>query len=419
MIPTDSNKLAPIEDKARITELDALRGFALLGVLLGIISELIFFAFTATEAQLAALPTAEADGQTGFMIKLLVTNKFNTLFAFLFGVGFYLQLDRLKARGERYLLIYLRRLSILVVFGALNLFFISPMDILFVYGISGLFLLALHRLADKSLLIVGSVLALLIIPFIQVLTELTGFQELYDLKPFNTESAILARQALLDDWHYGETIAYFAPKTLTLWLLNSSFIGFIFYALGRFLIGMWVGRRGWLMNARRYLGGFSRFLWICLPLGLLLEYVFISLPDNIKETVLGTTLHMIGVPILAAGYLCMVVVGINSRLFSRFWALFAPVGKMALTNYIIGGAFAFGLFFGPFGLAGHIGMSEAAAYTIMFYIAQIPFSHFWLKYFKFGPLEWVWRSLTYMEMQKIKKSGNASESKAALEVSVK
>ena len=109
------------------------------------------------------------------------------------------------------------------------------------------------------------------------------------------------------------------------------------------MIGAWVGRRGWLQDAHAFLPGFRRVLRIALPVGLIseglaciLRYYGDSgrLPDWEHWELLGDVLHMLAVPVLAAGYVCAVVVGMNAPATQRWPAHFAHAGRMALTNYV-------------------------------------------------------------------------------------
>jgi uncharacterized protein len=122
------------------------------------------------------------------------------------------------------------------------------------------------------------------------------------------------------------------------------------------------------------------------------------LPDWEHWGLLGHALHMLAVPVLATGYLCAVVVGLQT-LGNRWWlAHFASAGRMALTNYVAQSLFcAFVLFgVGPgLALAGRIGSASVFAIVTLAYAGQIAASRWWLGRFRQGPMEWLWRRLTY------------------------
>lgn len=131
---------APTANSDRYLVMDVLRGFALFGVMLVNIYELGGEDVLITAQQLAALPSAELDDVLAFGLNLLVYDKANTLFAFLFGLGFAVQMERLEAQGAAFQTIYLRRITILLMIGLLHVLFLFAWDILHVYAIAAIIL---------------------------------------------------------------------------------------------------------------------------------------------------------------------------------------------------------------------------------------------------------------------------------------
>ncbi len=392
----------PVSDKGRITELDVLRGFALFGVLLGNFSEFILYGFAATPAQLAALSTAPMDPYVEFFIRLFITDKANTLFAFLFGLGFFLQMQRLSARNDDYKRIYLRRLFVLLIFGIIHSFFIFAWDILHLYALAGFILFAIRGISNRSLLWFGIPFSLFGIIVVNMIFAQFGVRESLGSDVFFMDPSIMERQALAANWNYIEFFEHFMRFTFLDWIIGGGMLGFIFYALGRFMLGVWVGRKGWLLNAEAYLGGFRRWLWLTLPEGFFLELGALALPVGPGYDIAGESLHTIATPLICVGYVCLIVLGLRKPLWMHILSVFAPVGKMALTNYVIGGLVVGMTYYGPkVGMAGHIGLSTVTLITIITFSIQILTSNLWLKYFAFGPLEWVWRSLTYGAMPRL------------------
>ena len=148
-----------------------------------------------------------------------------------------------------------------------------------------------------------------------------------------------------------------------------------------------------------------RVTWYALPIGLALALLVRLLGEEYwtpfeGADTLGQVLRSPAALILTAGYAAGIVVALHTRLGARLFGLFAPVGRMALTNYLAQGIiYAFILFnVGPgLGLAGQIGSSAVVLICIAFFLLQTIFSHFWLARFYFGPMEWLWRALTYGE----------------------
>jgi uncharacterized protein len=224
--------------------------------------------------------------------------------------------------------------------------------------------------------------------------------------PFSDTAALL-RQALSSSGDYIGLLQQTTRLNFIDYLLNASIVGWFLYVLGRFLLGAWVGRQQWLQHAAVLLPGYRRVLRWALPSGLLLEGIsrllFMQARDGQLPSwehwfFVGRILHLLAVPVLAAGYLCAIVIAVHSRRGSQVLAPFAYSGRMALTNYVAQ-SFFLGLVLTGIGpgldLAGRIGVTAILLLVIVAYTAQILFSRWWLARFCHGPLEWVWRGLTY------------------------
>ena len=171
-------------------------------------------------------------------------------------------------------------------------------------------------------------------------------------------------------------------------------------------MGAWVGRKGWIQRPDAAMPGFRRALVLCLPLGLALSLLARLLEANLLGPAfageawghLGGALRPAAAALLAAGYVCGVMVALRSAAGRALLAPLRHVGQMALTNYVTQSfVIAFVLFgIGPgLGLAGRIGTAWLAAIAIAGFVAQVALSRLWLSRFAFGPLEWAWRALTY------------------------
>lgn len=402
---------APVAEQQRVQELDVLRGFALFGVLVGCFTEYIRFGLTATEEQLAALSTASVDPISLFFVKLLVTDKANTLFAFLFGLGFSIQMQRMSARGADFEAIYLRRLFILLVFGWIHMLFIFPWDILHLYALMGLVLFALRKRSDHFMLVGGVLLALFGYMAGDWMVAQTGVRELLASDSWYESAATLERQSLAANGDYFGLTWHFVEMTWFDWIAGAGIVGFSLYALGRFMLGNWVGRQGWLQHAGRYMTGYRRWLWRCLPLGLALELLSQAVAYAGNNGMLGaddswelgeSALHMVATPLISIGYLCAIVVGLQGGLGQRALRLLAPVGKMALTNYVLLGQIVVCSYYW-FGLAGKVGITHVVGLSVVTFALQIAFSHWWMRSFLYGPLEWLWRGLTYGHWPQIRR----------------
>jgi uncharacterized protein len=398
----------PVAPADRVQELDVLRGVALYGVFVMNMVWLGNQGIMATEQQLLSLPTAGIDFTVRALVGWLVGDKANTLFAFLFGLGFYLQLRRAESAGRDFERLYLRRLSALLAFGLFHLVFIFFWDILSIYALAGFALFALRRTGDRVLLWGGLGLALGARILFQWLAEHSGLGDWAGLADPYTEAAVLARQQLADAGDYAGLVRAMGAVTLHE-LLNGIVLGWMLYALGRFMLGAWTGRKGWLQRAGDYLPGFRRVMAVTLPAGLVSQGLVAivrvyepggRLPDWDHWSLAAETVHLLTAPVLATGYLCAIVVGLHTPGWRRLLAPFRHAGRMALSNYVMQSFICGFVFFGVgpgLALAGRIGAAALLVVATAAFAAQVVLSHWWLARFRYGPLEWAWRGLTYGE----------------------
>lgn len=352
----------------------------------------------ATEAQYEALTASTVDSIAAFAVRWLAYDKANSLFALLFGIGFWVQMERLEARGADFKRIYTRRLSILLVFGFLHLFLLWPFEILHLYALAGFLLLALRNRSDRFVLVVGLALAIFGRPLLQYFFEVTGVAGPADERAYS-DAAILARQAAATLF---QTEIGFWRLVVDYYLVSGLIIAWLLYALGRFLLGAYIARKGWIQRSTEFLPQFRLVLFICLPIGLSGQFLSTTLelgdyPQFSGLTALDATIHFVSVLFLLAGYVSAILVLFHSRA-RPFVMVFAPVGRMALTNYVtqsfVIAYLAYQTFGGP-ALAGIAGPAELLLLALMIFLAQVAFSHLWLRRFAYGPLEWCWRVLTY------------------------
>jgi uncharacterized protein len=378
-----------------------LRGFALLGVL---IANFVGFAgggLMATDTQLDALATARIDYVTDFLVEWLVINKANTTFATLFGLGFYIQISR---NGDKpgFARRYSRRLLWLLVFGILNLTLLWVWDILNLYAVAGFLLLAVRGWRTRTLVIVGMVLAMFSSAVMDVMADAAGIT-LMDWNPYS-DASVLERQAASAAGDYPALVALFWRYTWDEWFAGAMFFFWIAYAGGRFMLGAAIGRSGIIDDIPGNLPLLRRIRNIALPLGLIVALAVPALSEWDDQLlgeagdVLAEILESPSALLLAAGYACMVAVAWHAPTGRRVFTPFRPVGQMALTNYLMQGfAYAFVLFgIGPgLALGGKIGTFAVVLICLAFFSFQMAFSAWWLARYRFGPMEWLWRWLTY------------------------
>ncbi len=196
-------------------------------------------------------------------------------------------------------------------------------------------------------------------------------------------------------------------------------IAWIVYALGRFSLGAAIGRSGILEDLPRFLPLLRKVAWIGIPVGLVLNLLLATIYTDQwaplgESGSLGTAAEVLRSPaalLLAAGYCAGIVVALRSGWGRRLFGACAPVGRMALTNYLVQGfLMAFVMYgIGPgLGLAGKIGSCAVLLICVAFFAFQVAYSHWWLRRYRFGPMEWLWRALTYGERPRFRRTSEAT-----------
>lgn len=383
----------PVASSERIGELDVLRGFALFGVFTVHFVTSLYYLYPVDESLFSAWTENRFQYTLMILCDVLFLDKAITLFSVLFGIGFWVQMERLKARGAAFERIYLKRLAILLVFGLINKFLLFPGDILVDYALLGFALFFLRGLSARAMLITGVVLML-------VVSQLAyGFLD----SPWVDEEA---SEQLLSDALLSESYGAWVTM-LTRWHIQDSILGLGILPLGtfvlsRFLIGAWVSRKRLIEKARTAKPLVAKIAAGCIFIGLACEAISMALWEDLLELpeFFDYAVHAIGVPLLALGYACLIILMCGEARWKWLTSLFAPVGRMALTAYIGHGVII--LFIAhPFGIYMRPEISPALGWIIAIGVFA-GFSlacHFWLKVFSFGPLEWLWRSLTYGRAQ--------------------
>lgn len=403
----------PVGERERIAELDVLRGIALFGVLAINFNGIAGPGFGMTEAQADALPTATLDYYANWITRWLMSDKANTVFATLFGLGFYLQMQRGSGKpgfqGR-----YARRLSWLFLFGILNTFFLWPWDILHLYALAGFFLLAMRRWSTRALVVFGVAAALYSDKLHELLIDLAALP-LPNSDSFTSDAGLLHRQEVMNAGDYPAIVAHWAGFTWHDWVGSTMMLAFLVYALGRFALGAAIGRSGILEDVESFVPLLRKIAWIGIPVGLaiggVVRLMFTGeLVNDDSVQALGRALRSPAALVLAAGYCAGVVLALRKAWGRRVFGPFGAVGRMALTNYLAQGlVYAFVLTgVGP-GLAldGKVGAFTVLLICIAFFVFQMAYSHWWLARFRFGPMEWLWRALTYGERPPFRRVGPA------------
>lgn len=330
----------------RIDVLDYLRGVALLGIILVNIGPLLSVGLPAT---------GSLDASYWRLLYLFVEGRFYTIFTFLFGVGFYLFVSRANEKGKNGVVLFLRRIFVLFLFGLIHVKF-HPGEALAAYAVSGLVILPFYKAPKEVNLIFGM--------------------------------AMLA------------VCAIFSIK--------------IFMIVPLMLLGIAVGQfrifEKIAMHIRK-IAVFTVVLFIVSVLGLIYQYQYApfitegsTAPDPLQfQRFFGIGI-MIG-PIVSAFYAGLLILLVQYSFFQKILAPLKSYGRMALTNYISQTVLI--LLAGKlFDLYNRVTNIQTLYLCLVIHAILIVFSVVWLRYFRFGPLEWIWRMATYFEIPQMRNRKN-------------
>lgn len=327
--------MIPTERNKRIDILDYLRGFALLGIILVNILPL-----------LSVKPPSPHSPDAGYQrfLYLFIEGRFYPIFSFLFGVGFYLFISRANAKGEYGYLLFLRRILALFVFGFVHLLF-HPGEALTVYASCGLMILPFFKIKKEVNLVLGGIVLIV--------------------------------------------LAIFAAK--------------VFMALPLILLGLAAGQYQVFEDISqkiRKVAIFTVIMFVLSIAGLCFQYRYVpNLPFVVGKTNSIQTMRFLQIGIMAGPFISAFYAGILILLlqFSILQKVLSPLktyGRMALSNYVSQTALILlaGKLFNWFG---HIPYQQTLYVCLAIYAVQLIFSKVWLMFFYFGPLEWIWRMITY------------------------
>jgi uncharacterized protein len=396
----------PTPQTERIRSIDVLRGFALLGILAVNIQ-----VFAMIDAVLFN-PTAYGDFTGANRLVWIVTHlffdqKFMTIFSMLFGAGILLLSDRVQARGGSPAVVHYSRAFWLIVFGLLHGYLLWFGDILYLYGVCALAVFLFRKLPPAWLIGLG----LASIAVASVLFCLFGLSMQFwspadleslaaDFKP-GAEAVRHELEVYRSDW--AGQVVHRAPEVL-------AFQTFIFAiwggwrAGGLMLVGMGLYRLGLFsakLRARAYATMVGGGVFIGLPVvgyGIAryeraewsAEYSFF----------LGSQFNYWGSLLVSLGWVGLVMLVCRRSVKGRLLRSLGAVGQTALSNYILQTLICTTLFYGQgFGLFGYVDRVGQVAIVVVIWAVQLLVAPWWLHRFRFGPMEWLWRTLTYRRRQ--------------------
>ncbi|MEN2284444.1 alpha/beta fold hydrolase [Algoriphagus sp. SE2] len=391
--------LQPINNSKRIEVVDALRGFALLGVLYANIP------FGGNPPIVSAY-----DETLHFLYNFLISKKFISIFSMLFGFGFFIQFSRAQEKGIHFNSYFLKRMGLLFLIGCIHSFVLWNGDIIMSYAFGGVFLLLLRNWPVKKLMILAVIFNVLLTGATFIGNSALGWA-VYDYD-----------FAIIND--LGLTNSYWEYVKLN-WI-TSPWVNFLndmpltlFFTFGNMLIGMALGKIGFFTSDN----GFKR-----LKTGFVVSGVLLGLPASyyfhlIMTGQLALDIPMLWVPFaIIAGmllqslaYITLFAALYRVVIFQKILSGFKYVGKTALTNYLSQSVFYLIVIYhctNLFQLYGKLSEPENYLLATLFFILQSIASYFWLNTWRQGPIEYLWKKMSYSTIKQEPKIANTSNQPA-------
>ena len=391
-----SDRPEPAGRRERIAQLDVLRGLAVLGILMVNAPAFAMPPMVGDRPDLSPWPFEGLSVAIWWMVRTVFEQKFVTLFSLLFGVSVFLvggERGAERARGA----VLRRRISWLIVFGVAHGALIWFGDILLLYGLAGLAMMFCRSWGPWRLATIG--LGLMALSCVLILQG-----------DFALQSASAAEQALRlpDAVDVSRAIARLegglsSAQALNLdyWLFYADWsarhygfmtLGLMMVGLALFKLGVWQGRA----PRRTYLAMIAAGAAALAVIGW-------NAADQVRDGFPSATLgydnlpNLALAPVVTLGYVAAIILGLRNGRLRVAAALLTPVGRMAFTNYIAQSLIMTAIFYGGrgLGLVGRLDWPQWTLIVVVVWLLQIGGSGWWLKHFTMGPLEWVWRQLSY------------------------
>lgn len=391
---------APIAEGERAGVLDALRGFALLGIFISHVPVFSGYEFLSPAGQ-AALDPLGSDRGLAALCEFLIRGKFFSLFSLLFGIGFSVQLESARRRGARFAQLFTRRLAVLFAIGVLH-GLVWYGDILRDYALLGLLLLPSARWDARKTrnVAIAWLLARLAWPLLvfAIATQLAPLATATGGGDPSDQFIESTRGFASASWRD----AFYANLALLrIKALQMIYEGKAISILGMFFLGAAIGKARLHVDLAASARTLERAFWWCLPIGVLGNLALVPLhaatpayPPTLRW-VADQIVFACAVPALAIAYasgFALLYAGAARGVLR----VFAPAGRMALSTYVGQTCIGIVLFYGVgLGLHARLGQAGCIAIAVAIFSAQTAFAALWLRCFRFGPLEWCWRRATY------------------------
>lgn len=389
-----------ITPKKRINSIDALRGFALIGIMLLHCME----RFDLTLAPVVESPFWQAiDTAVYDSLYFLFSGKSYAMFSLLFGLSFFMQMESQAAKGVDFRGRFLWRLALLFLFGYINgLVYMG--EFFMVYAVLGVFLIPLYKVPTRWLLVLCVLLFLQIpavISFVSLLSDNVANEPTaaaaYMDRLFERAADVFINGSLMDVLSFN---TFDGQSAKCLWVFNNFRY---LQLLGLFIAGMLIGRQGIHKSEEKMVKYSHLFLPYCLAFWAVFYAVAFLLPVwgvdgfalRVGQTLFKTYGNLGQMMVYFCGFTLLYYRYKGQKVLDRI----APVGRMSVTNYMAQSIVGVSLFYGFGGnFAVEFNYLQSFLLGAAFCIIQIAYSNWWIKRFYYGPMEWLWRSLTWFQV---------------------
>ncbi|MGG3494660.1 DUF418 domain-containing protein [Peribacillus simplex] len=379
----------PIQESKRIVSIDILRGLAILGIFL--------VNMPSFHSPLLYIDGAErwSEGWDGILYRfsdVAAQASFYPLFAFLFGFGAVILAIRSEEKGISFPILFTKRLGFLLVLGCIHAFFIWHGDILINYAVFGFAFLFFYKMKGRTLILLGSVCYVL--PF-AILGSLFLIMGIFDREgmEMTTDSAMMKQS--LEVYQSGTFTEIMTQRALDWYMVNNPFNAIILFLsiFPFFLIGAGVAKQGFLQNINQYKRQLKAILIVSLLLGLpikILPYVTVYHFGTIFVQ------DYFGGPLFTIFYITAIALLAEQAGDSRLFRPLSYIGRMSMSNYLFQSIVCTAIFYSyGLGLYGSVSYTTGFVFLLALFCLQMLLSLLWMSLYKYGPIEYLWRFVTY------------------------
>jgi len=386
------NSFQPVNKSNRLAIVDALRGLALLGILIANVPvSHPGYELYQTRGFIVGSPALDELLEGAF--HLLVDKKFITIFSILFGFGFYIQVKNAEKSGINFRKYFLWRMGLLFFIGCFHAYIFWFGDILRDYAICGACLLFAYKWSSRRVLTTAVIFIIVLTASVFTLNGILGLQN------YSYDRSIAAE--LLVTHSYSRYLEINATIDPLVNFIQDSPITLVF-CFGNMMLGVWLAKTGFFQETPRFKSGRNRLIILGATFGIVCSYLFWEVTSGKLEL----TPSLIWLPLVIVGglvlqslfYISLFIKGFQYEFWKRLLSVFAPVGRMALTNYLLQTLFYLIFFFHwlPFSnFYGKITITETYLLVIILFATEVAISNWWLRTHDHGPLEKIWKDLSY------------------------